>query len=604
MFEDLKGQDILNALDSVIKKGDGRESKYGLWYHGKAYSPAKVISEAFELKKAPINRQEFNTDVVQKKLMELGFPIVERGNSFFSVKELESFTQLAGRSIYNSADPIDQNIGYFLNQVIWEKSRQWALGLQELGWDFEGSKNWNEQDINGQRFKKYTWYRIYPKDFHHPLLFFTIGVQSDDGSLVYKLDIKGQDAFFEGRREYFYKERDDRGAGWQVINTIDLKDENFDSLITKSHDFFKDKLKDYKFFLDHFWGEKRIMRLTWNTNNWELPIHHKWSSEDQKNPNVTYEKQYGFGHEEWLLNPRYRKGDFQYGYIRGVDHMSKEINTINKVILFTINPNDKKRYLVGQLLNVEIIESYEEEIEMFRPIYDEYFNDMVEELKAVDADYNYFKKSALFPNVKFKLENATIYNGLVLTEVLNSDKYTRFQPYILDENIELAIERSLTPETKLNFQSGIANSSDSYSKTTKSGTSKVSRYHSRITRDLNDYLRQVEGYENEQISIEKTKVGVATIDAVVRKEDALLLYEIKTSSIALSNIRQALGQIFEYALLDGGAVVDHLYIVGPASLKPQERNYWARLKNVIDIPMTYIEYNAQSETLDKKFIKY
>lgn len=47
--------------------------------------------------------------------------------------------------------------------------------------------------------------------------------------------------------------------------------------------------------------EKCIVRLTWNSNNWETPSRHKWSETKEGNSNVAYENQYG--HEEWLFNP-------------------------------------------------------------------------------------------------------------------------------------------------------------------------------------------------------------------------------------------------------------------------------------------------------------
>jgi len=68
--------------------------------------------------------------------------------------------------------------------------------------------------------------------------------------------------------------------------------------------------------------DKRQMRITWNEFNWEKPSGHFWTKENQEKSNVAYENQYGFGHEEWLFNPRYRVNGFQYGYVRGVEKAS------------------------------------------------------------------------------------------------------------------------------------------------------------------------------------------------------------------------------------------------------------------------------------------
>ena len=55
-----------------------------------------------------------------------------------------------------------------------------------------------------------------------------------------------------------------------------------------------------------------ITRLTWNSNNWNLPS--GFSNKSVKNEN--YETDSGFGWEEWLFNSNYVLDGYQYGFIQ------------------------------------------------------------------------------------------------------------------------------------------------------------------------------------------------------------------------------------------------------------------------------------------------
>ena len=155
--------------------------------------------------------------------------------------------------------------------------------------------------------------------------------------------------------------------------------------------------------------DKRIMRLTWNSNNWETPCGHSWHPKNQRNSAIAYENQYGFGHEEWLFNERFRIGGYQYGYIRGVNNLSEDVEFLDQITLYTIR-DDKQRCLVGNIHNVEIIEGYEEEEEKIENLIASYMPSMLDELKKVNADYDRFKNDYLLPNVKFKWDEADLFN--------------------------------------------------------------------------------------------------------------------------------------------------------------------------------------------------
>jgi hypothetical protein len=347
--------------------------------------------------------------------------------------------------------------------------------------------------------------------------------------------------------------------------------------------------------------DKRIMRLTCNSNHWETPSGHTWHPEKQGNSAIAYENQYGFGLEEWLFNERFRIDGFQYGYIRGVNNLTANVDFLDQITLYTIR-EDKQRCLVGNIHNVEIITGYEEEEEeKIQDLISLYLPFMLDELKEVNADYKQFKKDGLLPNVKFKWDEAELFNEPFSVDFLDGAEFNRFQAYHLKEELGVIIKDEFLKKVKFDFQSGKASNTGEYTKSTSNKKTKVKRRHSEITDDLYDYLIS-QGFKKENISVEKTRVGGAVVDVVLKHDNEFDLFEIKTSNTALKNIRQALGQIFEYALMDGEITCRRLVIIGPAALTKQEQDYFNRLKNLIQINLEYWGYRSQEEMIDKKFI--
>lgn len=601
MFEDIVANDVLNAISKIDKNNTLRNTEYGLWFHGNTYSPAGVISKIFELREDPINRRSFTTDVAQKRLLELGFPIVEIGNEFFSKKELKSFEKIIARKTYDENSPVDKNIGLFLNQVIWEKTRIWAERLQdEYGWHIGGKKSWNKQNGSvGQAYKQYTWWRIYPDKDTNSLFFYTVGMHSD-GQLLYKIDIKRDEPFFSevpAKIEQFESLRSQFGIGWQKIEQENISELDWDELIEKTNSFFENHLLDFYKIKNEFQPDKRLMRLTWNDNNWEFPSGHFHNISKQGDSDVAYEKQYGYGHEEWLFNARYRLDDYQFGYIRGVDGLGSEVYFLKEILLYTIKESDKQRYIIGKISNIQILD--EDDIADFKPVYDQYKNDMLSELRSVGADWKHFKKEGLFPNIKFKWTDFEQYNEPIKSEYLKSSKFNRFQPIKLTAEIEENLKHELSIINRFKFNSGKSDSVGNYIKQTKKSSVIVNKVHVTIVDELYKYLNQKGDYLFNQLSAETSEIGGAIPDLVIEEEDGYTIFEVKSSATALKNIRQALGQIFEYAFLDNSLIIKRLVMVGPAPLHVTEKRYLNTLKSLIKVPLEYWEFDSKNS----KFIK-
>ena len=89
------------------------------------------------------------------------------------------------------------------------------------------------------------------------------------------------------------------------------------------------------------------------------------------------------------------------------------------------------------------------------------------------------------------------------------------------------------------------------------------------------------------VAAEHIMASGAPADLVVRHDDGYDIYEIKTAVSPRECVRQALGQIMEYAYWPGSPPVSTLWIVGPAPVDEQTQAYIATLQDRFGIPVRY-----------------
>jgi hypothetical protein len=110
--------------------------------------------------------------------------------------------------------------------------------------------------------------------------------------------------------------------------------------------------------------------------------------------------------------------------------------------------------------------------------------------------------------------------------------------------------------------------------------------HSEIQLKLKAILEKEYGVEN--VSIENP-CGGNRIDAVVRQKNGFIFYEIKTASNSRSCIRQALGQILDYAYWPGKKKANQMVIVGEYPLSKNGKSYLAFINKEFSLPIDYMQ---------------
>lgn len=178
-----------------------------------------------------------------------GYPIIFKVRDnipFFTVEEIEYFASFA-ESSYESENPEHQARGEWMKRTMIAKTETWARALNLEGFEVEPDRNW-------QRYQKmipYTWDRIYRKGDKGKKLFFTVGVDSNEMALVYKLHgyFESQNptnAFTEHEKAIYERMVEDTPARWVQIDADQLEQYTWEILISETTRF----IEQYSYLYD------------------------------------------------------------------------------------------------------------------------------------------------------------------------------------------------------------------------------------------------------------------------------------------------------------------------------------------------------------------
>jgi hypothetical protein len=100
-----------------------------------------------------------------------------------------------------------------------------------------------------------------------------------------------------------------------------------------------------------------------------------------------------------------------------------------------------------------------------------------EELKTVKADIKGLDVEGFIASVKFKVEGNELFEEPINIPGLKGKKYNRFQPYIIDEELEKIFEGYL-PKNRFEFKPGVAKNTGDFEKNSAASTKTIVRLHS------------------------------------------------------------------------------------------------------------------------------
>jgi len=350
--------------------------------------------------------------------------------------------------------------------------------------------------------------------------------------------------------------------------------------------------------------EKRISRLAFNTNGWIQP-----SGSYGKSPSKdSYEAQNGFGHEEWLFDVSKLINGYHYGFLEPVrkQHQAYAGKTYN-VWLFTIDSKSKKRYWVGEIEKIEVIEK--EEAEFAFKKYQElgWYSELEQQIEAADGNLTAFTNwhnhyVDLF-NVRFKPEYLKVNDPYIeLPEnhpVINISRYNFTHFY---DVFKIETDHEFTFLSGYNSESDDDSGIESKSHVRELKSIEITYLHNAISKKLTTFLRQKYGAAN---VVPEHPAGIVgnRIDIVVKSDtEGLTFYEIKTYNSIKTSIREAIGQLMEYAFYPDKNYASQLIILTQKHPEfDEEVSYVKFIRNKYKVPLYYQWYDYQTNTLSEKY---
>jgi hypothetical protein len=324
---------------------------------------------------------------------------------------------------------------------------------------------------------------------------------------------------------------------------------------------------------------QKLARIAFNSNGWQRP------SGDARNYEApgTYNHEHGFGHEEWLFRSEWLIDGWRYSFIQGVNKSERILVAAQQAFdltLFTIEPDGRRRY-VAKIKEVECLggDRAEEAVKVFKEA--GWLEQMVKEIREVKGDAPALGNSPEAKhilNIRFRLENVILCKPNDFADE-NDPIFglTRYQLYNFDdiehETVSTAVRRRKGTDSptggKKVFRQATA-------------AAEYTPEHAIMQKQLLAELKNE--FPGARIIAEEDYVDVR-----VQLKNELLLFEIKSDLEPRAVIRQALGQILEYAFYPHRTqtLPVRLIIVGRRNLSPDEENYLELLRSKFLLPLEY-----------------
>jgi hypothetical protein len=329
----------------------------------------------------------------------------------------------------------------------------------------------------------------------------------------------------------------------------------------------------------------KLTRISYNSANWQKPTGEARQYEGPR----TYNHKHGFGHEDWLFRSEWLVDGWRYAFLQGVNKSRRKLVKARQpfdVTLFTVEPKTGHRF-VATIYDVECLDNQQsrDALEIFKQR--GWLATMGKEIRDVSGDDSALgdpKWANDILNIRFRQDNVKPFFPITFTK--RDDPIRRLNRY------QLYDAANVNSTSELNLPVGRAGSSSlpAVRPYKRKGTAAVecTPEHARMQEKLMKELAAE--YPDASITREEDFVDVA-----VRTQHELILFEIKSDLEPRTVIRQALGQILEYAYYPNRreTLPVKLVIVGRGRLSDADRDYLNRLKQEFHLPIEYRAINPE-----------
>ncbi len=326
-----------------------------------------------------------------------------------------------------------------------------------------------------------------------------------------------------------------------------------------------------------------ITRIAYNSEDW----HHPTGEAANEEGKSSYVVKMRFGHEEWLFRNEWLLDGWRYSFLQGVHKGGKRYeNQVVDIDLCTIMPAPgRERRLVARIADVEVL-SEPQAKEVYQRFEENGWLDQMEaEVRGEDGNSQPLRSPTTFRemfNIRFKADKVSFYpKGTPLTEGISASQVNRYQIFNITE---ISPEPTAGSRTRGRIGQGHVEPAGPRTRRPTSATTYTPE-HQNIQRKLVEKLKSE--YGPDSVLAEQDFVDVR-----VETEQELIYYEIKTELDPRLVIRQALGQLLEYAFYQGRRETrtpTGLVIVGRCPLDQDSDAYLREIDRFLPMPLTYME---------------
>lgn len=321
--------------------------------------------------------------------------------------------------------------------------------------------------------------------------------------------------------------------------------------------------------------DTRYCRLCYNLNGWNKPS-------GAAKETGTYFAENGFGHEEWLLRYEWCIDGQKYGFLQPfTKHLAKYQGSTFSLKLTT--NHHRYTFFAGMIRKVyvphdgELAEAYRHFVA------NAWLDQMKEEVRAVGGNVAALGANDpnLVLNVRFDPSDVVFHKDMPVFPKGSKPTLAPYYNLYEDSDDPLpTVEQSLTPKKRGELQ---------FLRAAQQGTT-VDPTHAKLQSRLYDWLCQqygahAVGFEVDFVDLRTTLPGRVTF------------YEIKTDSSAKRCVRNAIGQLFEYATYPTSAKADRWIVVGDPVAMSDDIAYLAHLRKRFRLPLYYARFDWQTGSL-------
>lgn len=519
---------------------------------------------------------------------------------FFNAGDIEVLNRVGHKS-FRGDDAQNEYDAQLIKNGPLAKTDYWADELAKRLPDFMFTKNHHWQ--RSGYFSSYTWVKICKHEDAEKGIYFTIGVDGDERSLVYKLDYQFDKTsrLSEAQKEICEKLKKASRADWETVDETDFPNYTWSRLVDEVTQFIRLNKSKYDDMIRQ--ACRRNARICWNEFSWQYP-----SGEAGKSSfRGAYERMYGYGNEEWLFDFSKLIDGCHYGFLEPV-RQSKEdyAGGIYDIMLWSVDSRTRKRYAIAQLRNVEFIQEQEAEAVFRQYEQNGWLTEMREQIKSVGGDVGTFGKSTgadLF-NIRFRPEDVEF---LDYADILQNNSIGKQNRYVLttqrkDVGLLLASAQDNTYRFDANRRS--RSSASSASPTSYERPARFVELQHRHVEVSNRLVAYLEAQYGDVNVAQENSIGARRIDVVARTPAGDVFYEIKTYPSLRACVREAIGQLLEYAFYPDKSNAVKLVVVAPGCEKSQEyravAQYMEQLRSALNIPIYLILCNNSDFSFSKE----